>query len=300
MLILLIIVSAAAVYLGVRLVVLRKSIRSASGQLHDITQALGENRIVKLAAPDRALTELISVVNEALEEIRREKTRDCHREAALKEQIEHISHDLRTPLTSILGYLSLIDDKGLDSEDRASLEAVRRKAHSLARLIDQFYDLSRLRGGDAPVTLEPLDLGRLLREAVTSQYTLLAERALQVSADIPEEPVTISADTHAVERIFDNLLQNASRYAKTTLRVALVVNGDQVTITFENDTDPLTRRQLDHFFVPFYKADSARSQEGTGLGLTIARYLAGSIGAQLNAELVTRKETSWLKLSFEI
>ena len=152
---------AVATWFAVRYLLLRRSLRQVDRELREIVGHLEDNRIVKLPRPDADLEALLGTVNRALEGIRRQAVAYSRREAELKAQIEHISHDLRTPLTSICGYLALVDESALDAETRESLVVVRRKADSLQRLVAQFYELSRLRGDDErlePASVDVLSL----------------------------------------------------------------------------------------------------------------------------------------------
>ena len=212
---------AVATWFAVRYLLLRRSLRQVDRELREIVGHLEDNRIVKLPRPDADLEALLGTVNRALEGIRRQAVAYSRREAELKAQIEHISHDLRTPLTSICGYLALVDESALDAETRESLVVVRRKADSLQRLVAQFYELSRLRGDDERLEPASVDVGRFAREAVAEHYRLLEERGLDVRVAVPERPVCALADAAALERVLENLLHNAGKYARTTLEVTV-------------------------------------------------------------------------------
>ena len=212
---------AAAAFLAARYALLKRSLRQADRELGEIVGHLEDNRIVRLPAPDADLEALLGTVNRALAGIRAQAAACARHEAELKAQVEHVSHDLRTPLTSIRGYLALVDDAALDAEAREALGTVRRKAASLERLVAQFYELSRLQGDDVPPELGPVDVGRMLRESVAEQYRLLADRGLDVRLDVPEHAVLARANGEAVERVLANLLHNAGKYAKTALEVSM-------------------------------------------------------------------------------
>lgn len=288
-----------AITFGIRFYSLKKSIDAANTELKEITESLEENRIIKLAEPNKELEEMLITINGTLRVIR-EKVIICERrEKELKKEIENISHDLRTPLTSVLGYLQIIDSERLSEEDRESLETVKRKAYSLQRLISQFYDLSRLNGGDYMLQTEDVDIARILRESVMNHYKFLAERGLDILVMIPDKPVIVSADMNAAERIFSNLLHNAAKYARTALKIRLKADKNRLLVIFENDTEGI-EEDATKLFDRFYTSDSAGSPENTVLGLTISRHLAENMGGKISVELETKEDDQWLKFIFEI
>lgn len=298
--IIIIIVSLLAVYFFGKYIALWQSVRRADRQLSEITSQIEENRIVKLAVPDRAMEQLLSTVNEALAAIRREHIHYQQRERALQHQIENISHDLRTPLTSILGYMEIIDQSLLSEEDRESMVIVIQKARFLQRLIEQFYDLSRLTADDFRLDIQALDAGQLLRETIIGFYQVLESRGLAVEVRIPEQPMMVMGDRDGMERMFGNFLQNAGRYARTEFHVSAKSDNGRVRMIFENDVDSLIEADVSRLFERFYISDSARSQGNTGLGLTIARQLAQKMGGSLTAQLTQQDGRRYLQIICEM
>lgn len=282
---LLAIVSAAAVYFFVRQRMVTRALKRTNKDLQDITGSLEENRILKKEAPGKELEELLETINNLLKEIRRERVDFERREREFQRQIENISHDLRTPLTSLIGYLKIIDTKSLTREDEENLAIALRKAGALQRLITQFYDFSRLTADDYQLHVETVDISRILRETLVDTYHEFADKNLEVEVSIPEHPVPVLADVNALERVLLNLLQNAGRYAQTKFTVELV-EGEEVLIRFCNDVTGLDEQDAEQMFQRFYVKDAARSQGATGLGLTVALCLAEKMGGGLRAELV--------------
>lgn len=284
----------AAIYFCIRCILLQRAVKEAAEELREITEDLEQNRIVKLPGPQHELEMLLEEVNRNLEAIRRTRVTYQEKEHTLQKQIENISHDLRTPLTSILGFLDLIDEETLHEEDRESLEIVKKKARSLKKLIAQFYDLSRLTAGDYEVDVQKVDIGRILRETVLDSYQELIRKELDVIMDIPDEAIFALADEDGLERIFINLVQNAGRYAQNTLRVSIRESTDHVTVLMENDTKYLDEDEVDSLFDRFYTSDHSRSEGSTGLGLPIARYLAENMGGELTAGIKFLDHKKWL------
>lgn len=294
------IVTLVALYFSIRYFLLKSAVKEAAKELHEITQELDQNRIVKLSSPQHEMEGLLESVNQNLQAIRKERIQYEEKEVRLQNQIENISHDLRTPLTAILGFLDLIDENTMSEEDRESLEVVKRKAGLLKKLIAQFYDLSRLSANDYKLEISKIDIGRQLRETVIDSYQELLSKNLEVTLDIPKEPVEVMADEDALERIFLNLLQNAGRYAKSKLNIHFFLKDENVVVLMENDTDNFKEEDTSVLFERFYTADSSRSEGSTGLGLSIAKYLAQSMGGELVAKVTSRKESRWLQFYLSI
>ena len=283
-----------AVCLGIRLLLIKKEVRDAAEELREISRNLEENRVLKLHTGDRDLELFFAGINQTLREIRRERNMFDRREQEFKKQIENISHDLRTPLTSILGYLRIMDIQGLSGEDRAGLETVRRKAEALSRLVEQFYEYSRITAEEYEPEMKALDLGRLLRETLADSWREIEESGLELSAEIPEMPVLAQGDTNASERILRNLIQNGCRYASGVLKVRLTVEEKAIVLVFENDVKEFTEEDAERIFHRFYVKDTSRNMQGTGLGLSIARTLAEKMGGSMKAELSEREKLRFI------
>lgn len=280
-------------YFAFRYVTVLSAIREMNRELQDIQKDLTQNQMLHLPAPNRQLGEMICSFNEILEKIRKEQQKYEKQEKELKRQIENISHDLRTPLTVILGYLKFIknlnEKEATEQELRESLEIIERKAESMKTLVTQFYDFSRLNADDYKLTLESVDISRILRETLMGNFQMLESAHLEVEAELPEHPVWAVGDTAALERIFSNLLQNAGRYAKSFLHIHFQEDDGYAEISFLNDTEVLSEKDIPHLFERFYMQDDSRNQGGTGLGLTVARALAQEMGAMLEADIVGDK-----------
>lgn len=272
-------------YLSARLLLLKKSMKDAGKQLKEINRNLEENRIVKFSAPNRELEELLMDVNDSLHTIRRERAVYAKREKAFKQQIENISHDLRTPLTSMIGYLRIMDTSSFSADAQEDLRTVIRKAERLQELITQFYDFSRLTASEYAIAPEEVEVTKALREALADAYTELSERQLEVATDIPENAVTIMANENALQRVLQNLLQNAGRYAKSSLEVSVKERPGEVVICFANDVENMDEHDVDHLFERFYTLEQARTSGSTGLGLTIAKEFVEKMGGTIDARL---------------
>ncbi|WP_066712012.1 sensor histidine kinase [Clostridium sp. Marseille-P299] len=284
-------------YFYARYRLLCRAIKKADKDLKSIIKNIDENQIIKQEEPNKELENLLATINDSLKAIRSERIIYEKREKEFQKQIENISHDLRTPLTSILGYLKILDQSGLEQEDKEALAIIQRKAYLLQRLISQFYDFSRLTSEDYVLEMEQIDIARLLRETVIDYYQELSVKNLEIDLVIPEHPILVEANSNAMERVFLNLLQNACRYAESRLKIGIEQSKDEVTVSFENNVTDFSEDDLNSIFERFYMRDNARSDGASGLGLTIAKHLVEKMHGMLEAEL---KDEKWLRLKIKL
>ena len=268
--------------LALRYRMLKSCVRQAGQDMAELLDSPQETCILRISAPSREAELLLERVNCYIQYHQRERIHWQQQERQLQEQIENISHDLRTPLTAILGYLELVDDSVLSEADREALAVVERRSRYLQRLICDFYDLSRLESKKVPLQQKPVEITRLVRETMLSYFPEFEERRLAMELSLPETTMTVLGDSEALERILHNLVQNALRYARSRLEICVrkadPEEGEhRVFLEFCNDTDSLTQADIPFLFERFYTADHARPGGSTGLGLTVSKLLAQAV-----------------------
>jgi len=275
---------------------LKQFLRETDRELREIQKNINQNHVLHLPFPDKDLEKLLVSINNTLYEIRNERNTYAKRERDFQSQIEAVSHDLRTPLTVILGYLKLLKKQGLILTDDQSemLNTTIHKAHVMEKLMEQFYDYSRLNAGDYKIPVSTIDVGKLLRETFVDNCLILKDAGLNADTTFPDCPVWITGNQEAFRRIFTNLLQNIGRYAYSYVKIILKQNDKQVHIIFENDTAKLSKQDIPYLFERFYMKAPARNQGGSGLGLTIAKSLTEEMGGTLEA-CITNKEPALQK-----
>ena len=265
-----VILAALCAVLGLRLYALEKDIRSCARQLRE-----DEGARVRMAAPNRLL--------ELREADEAEHRRQEH---AIRQQISNISHDLRTPLTSILGYLQLLEGDSLTVEERREyLGIVRGRAKALQSLITSFYDLSRLEGGEYPLSREKVDLYHVLSELVAEFYNDFEQSGFDMTVELAPGLPAVTADPAGVLRVFTNLIRNALEHGQKRMSILLYRQEETVVSAFSNDAAGLTREDVEHVFDRFFTADKMRTGQSTGLGLAIVKALVGQMGHRVTAAL---------------
>ncbi len=282
----LIIFMIASAYFSFRYFALEHALQETARELSQIQGDLLRNQILHLPLPDKGLERLMESINGALEQIRRERMAYEKREREFQQQIENISHDLRTPLTVILGYLKWLKAPSGNASFRLeeSLDVLERGARSMEHLVSQFYAFSRVNGMDFSLEPEQLDVCRLLRESLADNYGSLEREGFSLESRLPEHPVMAQGNRDACQRIFANMLTNAGRYAHSYLDIRMQESCGQVQVLFENDSAEIRENDVPNLFNRFYRNDVSRSKGGTGLGLTIAKSLAEAMGGSLTAQ----------------
>ncbi|TDQ37425.1 sensor histidine kinase [Aureibacillus halotolerans] len=193
------------------------------------------------------------------------------------ELVSNVSHDLRTPLTSIIGYLRVIDENRYKDEVelRYYTDIAYQKAHRLNRMVNDLFEFTRVSFGGLRVHKRPLDLGALLGQIGSEYEASLKERGVSVNLQLPEKPIYISADGDTLVRVFENLLSNASKYGSDGKRIDLVLSEESkmAEVAVVNYGEPIPENDLPHLFDRFYRVDKSRttSNEGSGLGLAISK-----------------------------
>lgn len=261
----------------------RRSLLGAVRQLRALEAADSAAR-VRLEMPNAAAEALLAEVNRLLELRQSERAEGRARERELRRQISNVSHDLRTPLTSILGYLQLLEGGGLTDAQRAEyLAVVKSRAEALQRLITSFYDLSRLEGGEFPLEKQRVDLRALLSELLASFYNDFTDAGFDMEVDIPDGLPPVLADPGGALRVLTNLLRNALDHGAGPMSIRLWREGERVMSSFANAAPGLEPEDVPRVFERFFTSDKMRTGRNTGLGLAIVRALGEQMGCTVSA-----------------
>lgn len=269
--------AAIVLVLCVRLRLLQKALDEIAAQLGKRLSSDTNNPIF-LSSRDPHARKLAADLNVHLRELRRQRQRFEHGDRDLKEAVTNVSHDLRTPLTAICGYLELLDKREKTPEQARYLALIAERAESMKRLTEELLRYSVAAGGEEEFRLEPVDLNAAVEEAVASFYGALVERGIVPAVSLPAERVVRNLDRAALSRILGNLLSNALKYSGGDLEVTLASDG---AITLSNAAPGLDEVQVGRLFDRFYTVSTGRS--ATGLGLSIARALTERLGGAIAA-----------------
>jgi signal transduction histidine kinase len=286
-----------ALIFAVRLFRLKRQLRNITAQLNKRTNENTAKKIT-VALIDRDLSQLAAAINRNLDFQKKLRIDMRRSELKLKDSIASLSHDLRTPLTSILGYLQLSLEPGCPSGKRRDyLETADDKAHTLKSMIGSLYELSALDIRETPLQAEKIDLNLLLGDVLAGQYEAFQRLGITLKLNLSGHPVWISGDPVACTRVIQNLLNNSLRYAKQNVEIRLQEEGDYVFFSICNPAPNLKDEDIKHLFERFYTADKSRSGKGSGLGLYIVKTLLEKMNGKI-ADVSLREHVLHIKVGF--
>ena len=266
----------AALILKIHL--LRKSAAEISRAFED-RLSQNTNTLIDISSRDRCMRSLAADINRQLRLLRQERQRYQQGDAELKAAVTNISHDLRTPLTAICGYLELLAREDCSDNARRYLDIIRGRADSLRELTEELFRYSVIVSEEKEPALEPICLNAALEESIASAYTSLSAAGISPCIHICEEKVIRQLDKGLLSRILGNILSNAAKYSDGDLEITLAENGE---MRFKNSASRLDKLQTEKLFDRFYTVEAAR--RSTGLGLSIARELTERMGGSIRAD----------------
>jgi hypothetical protein len=235
------------------------------------------NTLLSAPSNDRYLRKLVADLNRELRLLRAQRQRYVTGDRELKEAVTNISHDLRTPLTAICGYLELLEREEKSEGVARYLSQIENRIEALKALTEELFRYSVVTSTQE-LHLEQLDLVRALEESLLSFYGVMQERNIQPRITLPESPVYRQLDAAALNRIFANIISNALKYSDGAFSVTL---GEDGRITFANPAKELNAVAVGRLFDRFYTVEASRNS--TGLGLSIAKLLTERMGGRIEA-----------------
>lgn len=288
-----VIFSVLLVALGGYLMVVIGQVRSITRQLEQRSTATGARSAVTLELVGRDLEQLVAQVNATVRTAEAASARTRIEERRFRSFIADISHDVRTPLTTVRGYLQLMARSELEQTQRTRLEVARRHTEELSILVDRLYEYTYLLEVEPVLEAETLDAGVLLGECLLAMTTELEDAGLDVCFEPPAACVLVT-DRQMLTRIVQNLARNAAHHGDQALQVAVSRHplpgtasdtGTGVTISFTNALPPDAEIDAGRLFDRFYTADRSRSGRTSGLGLSIVQVLTEQLGGTADASV---------------
>jgi two-component system, OmpR family, phosphate regulon sensor histidine kinase PhoR len=275
------------------------SLGRGAGRLADAlaeTRATGFRRRIHLGFAGRPLIRIgteLNVLMDGFQGMLEEKQR---LELSHKRLIADISHDIRTPLTSLLGYLEVMKDRDLPPRERREyLDVIDAKARFLYRMIEEFFDLARLESEDTIVELARVDLAEIVREKLASSYHDFVRASVVPEVHLPERPVLVWGNRDGIERVLDNLISNALKYGGDggVICISMREEACRAWVDVQDHGRGIPESELPHVFDRLYTAEASRNgaRRGAGLGLAIARQLLEKQNGEITASSTPGERT---------
>lgn len=224
-------------------------------------------------------------LNDLLELRRKEKQYYQEKETLIADTYTNLSHDIRTPLTSLDGYFQLMEACENVEEQRRYLNIIHERIHSLNEMLEELFMFTKLKNESYRLELTSCRINRILKETVFSYYDDWVRREIQPDIQITEEQLYIDGNKQGLSRIIQNVIKNGLDHGEKKIRIVLKREQNRAVLRISNQVIASEQIDIEHVFDRFYKADAARSKTSTGLGLSIAREFVRRMNGEIGAKI---------------
>ena len=246
------------------------------------------NTPIMLSSHDKLVSSLANDINVELKELQKQKHRYIQGDKELKNAITNISHDLRTPLTTICGYLSLLDKEEKSEHIARQLSIIKNRTFALKQLVEELFRYTTIISDTENSVYTETVINNVLEDCISSYYAIFKEKGITPNINLCEQKIVRSVDKTALLRIFNNVIDNAIKYSEGDLTISLFENGK---IVFSNHTSDLNEIQIGKLFDRFYTVNTAR--KSTGLGLSIAKALIEKMDGNISADYMLTSNSEY-------
>lgn len=277
---------------------IRKQLSEWLDYLKNVRSTPEQNNFVK----DKGILRDINYeMNDILNESRSQFMKLKRTEEANKKLLTNLSHDVRTPLASLIGYLEALNQNRVkEGEQEEYIQVAYKKALNLKELVDILFELFKINSNEQEYQIRKYDVNELTRQIIIGYLPIAEREKINLEVHIPDEEWFLSIDKIAYERIINNLFSNAMKHGKcSAIIIKIKTNRDMVLIEITNDGMAIPKGELPYIFERLYKGDLARSQNGNGLGLAIVKELVIAMQGKITAEITEGEKTSFY-LSFPL
>ena len=259
-------------------------------------QECDSNMLITTEMKKGHIGELAELLNTLLKERKKERADYQKKEQMIADIYTNLSHDIRTPLTSLDGYFQLLEETQEENDRKRYIQIIQERIESLKEMLEELFTYTKLQNGTYELKLEPQNVGQILKETVFSYYDDWAEQEISPQFEITEEPVWIRGNKQALRRTIQNIIKNGLDHGNKEIRIQLSRNEKQMELVFQNKIEPGEQIDISRVFERFYKADKARSKSSTGLGLSIAKGFVEKMHGEIAAEI--KEDWFCIKISF--
>lgn len=274
----------------IKIIIMKKEIKNITRNLPIIIKS-DTNSLITIGTNDKNLKNLAKTLNSSLKELRRLELEYNQGNQELKRSITDISHDLRTPLTAIRGYLDLIDYKNLTPKQIEYLDIINNKTDTLIYLTEQLFDFSKTLESHNDINKKETCINTILEEVICSYYDLFKENNIEPIIEVTTEKIIKTLDENMLKRIFENVISNAIKYSDNTVNISLNKDG---IISVSNKAKDLDSVTVNKIFDRYYTVKNAK--KSNGIGLSIAKQLVELNGGKIKADYTDNNLTITIKI----
>ena len=269
----------------------KKEISEISDALEDIKNGNGNRRI--LAETHELIAPLAYAINDIILSYEKRLSAYHQTDETNRQLMTSLSHDVRTPLTTLIGYLDAAHKGIVDGKERDDyIETARRKAHDLKEYIDVLFDWFKLGSNEFSMNIAESDLTELTRNILIDWIPIFEDTQVDFTIDIPEQPFRVQIDPDGYMRILNNLIQNVISHSHADkIEIALSEQNRNIKILLSDNGIGIDKEDLKHIFDRLYKCDKGRSEKGSGLGLSIVHELVEKLNGTITADSTPGKGT---------
>ena len=269
----------------------KKQISEISDALEDIKNGNGNRRI--LAETHELIAPLAYAINDIILSYEKRLSAYHQTDETNRQLMTSLSHDVRTPLTTLIGYLDAAHKGIVDGKERDDyIETARRKAHDLKEYIDVLFDWFKLGSNEFSMNIAEIDLTELTRNILIDWIPIFEDTQVDFTIDIPEQPFRVQIDPDGYMRILNNLIQNVISHSHADkIEIALSEQNGNIKILLSDNGIGIDKEDLKHIFDRLYKCDKGRSEKGSGLGLSIVHELVEKLNGTITADSTPGKGT---------
>ena len=274
----------------------KKQIAEMTDALVDVKNGNGNRRI--LSATNELIAPLAYEINEIVVSYESRLSIVRQAEETNRQLMTSLSHDVRTPLTTLIGYLDAAHKGLVTGKDRDDyIEIARRKAHDLKEYIDVLFDWFKLNSNEFALEIHPIEAAELTRNILIDWIPIFEDKQVDYDIDIPEQPVRVRLDMDSYMRIINNLIQNVIAHSHADkVEISLSKKKNNMRLLLADNGVGIEKEDLKHIFERLYKCDKGRSEKGSGLGLSIVHQLVEKMGGSITVESFPGEGTEFMLL----
>ncbi len=281
---------------SMHLILLKKEIKNIDRQFVKIMNESTNAKINKEYV-NHDTESLIKTLNQYIDQTNRLARKSKESNDVLKSTILNMSHDIRTPLTSIQGYLQLIKMDEIDALKRKDyIEIMESRIDSLKSMMENFFELAKVESNSFPINLKILNAYEIFVEIIGMYYDLFQEKKIFLDLKLINH-MPVIADESALKRIFNNLVSNIVKYGRSKAQIKSYSKDNYIIFIFKNDTNDINDENVNKLFDKFYTVSNSRTEKSSGLGLAITKELVNKINGQISVDYKNEEITFILKLN---